>query len=81
MPILRYEFMYKLKSDFSFNFTPGPRERNTSRTALITKLKPYTEYNIYVVTVLPAELKNSLGKRGNRIESPLYRFQTDVDGM
>eukprot|EP00794_Sanderia_malayensis_P008055 gene8055-8918_t len=68
VPILRYEVMYKLKSDFSFTFTPGPRELNTSRQALITNLKPYTEYNIYVVTVLPAELKNSLGKRGPTIE-------------
>ena len=80
VPILRYEVMYKLKSDFRFVFTRGPVEVNTARTAVITNLKPYTEYNIFVVSVLPEQLEMSLGKKKNRIESPLYRLQTDVDG-
>lgn len=80
VPILRYQVMYKLKSDFRFVFTRGPDVESSSRTAVITNLKPYTEYNIYVVSVLPKQLEVSVGSGMNLIDSPLYRLQTDVDG-
>lgn len=80
VPVLRYEVMYKLKSVFRFVFTRGPVVGSSSRTAVITNLKPYTEYNIYVVSVLPKQLEVSVGEGKNMIDSPLYRLQTDVDG-
>lgn len=80
VPILRYEVMYKQRADHRFTFTQGPVVGSSSRTAIIARLKPYTEYNIYVASILPEQLEVSVGSGTNLIRSPMYRVQTDVDG-
>ena len=80
VPILRYEVMYKQRADHRLTFTQGPVVKSDSRNAVIADLKPYTEYNIYVASVLPDQLEVSVGTGTNRIRSPMYRVQTDVDG-
>ena len=80
VPILRYEVMYKQRADHRLTFTQGPVVGSGLRTAIIARLKPYTEYNIYVASILPEQLEVSVGSGTNMIRSPMYRVQTDVDG-
>jgi len=80
VPILRYKVMYKQRADHRLTFTQGPVVKSDSRNAVIADLKPYTEYNIYVASVLPDQLEVSVGTGTNLIRSPMYRVQTDVDG-
>ena len=80
VPILRYEVMYKPREDLRFTFTQGPVVDKDSRTAVVTGLKPYTEYHIYVAPALPKQLEESVVTEKDQIRSPLYRVQTDVDG-